>query len=386
MSNNMSASSVEQLQEDVYTALQCLEEAEQYKERTHLTMQALEDENQELVDEVQDMLDEEEQMQTHIRTMAVQNARLKLQNTCLQEERDALTDRLLGDETDLNTKYSQAELELKIEQARTEERSKIVSIVGEQQRAHDTIQTLQMEKDQMQVELERLMHAHPQPNYIRSVSSASTLFTSFTTSSRRSSSHSSIVTTPSDGNSHAASATFSWLSHAMDHLLARDNAEPNMQHVSLLPKEPPSARGAGGNVLPSRRLVSMSHTSSFEKKKKSSSSFLQDVELECDFLEPGVRRSSSLESSLFKHIEQFVDHAEPSTLVRKVKDHTSHSTFGQLSTSIQIEDDGDGSTCVSNSGGEWPFDLTIETPKADKKKLVLSSQSRIIKKQPKLHQ
>jgi hypothetical protein len=406
MINNMSAS-VEQLQADLNTALRCLEEAEHYKQQTHLAVQALEDENEELVDEIQDMLDEEQEMQTRIQTMALESARLKLQNKCLQEDRDALTDRLLRDETNLNTKYSQPELELKIEQARTEERSKIFSIMGEQQRAHDTTQ---MEKDQMQVELERLMHVHPQPSHIHHVSAANTFFTSCTTSSRRGS-HSTAGTTPSDGNSQAAGATFSWLNHAMDHLLARDlssrstttptgqdNAEepggmmpetkttlPNMQHhVSLSPKEPASDRGAGCH----RHLRSMIHTTtnitnatcSFEKKKKRSSSFLKEGALECDFVGPGDRRSSSLDTFPFKHIEFFVDHDKPNTLVRKVQDQNLYSTFGQVSTSsIQFEDDDDGSTFVSNIRLEWPFELTRETPKTEETPMVSSFQS------PKLH-
>jgi hypothetical protein len=389
--SNMSAS-VEQLQADVYTALQCLDEAESYKQRTILAVRALEHENEELVEEVQDMLDEEQEMQTRIQTVAVENARLKLQNKCLEEDRDALTDCLLHDETNPNTKYSQAELELKIEQARTEERSKIVSIAGEQQRAHDTIQTLQKEKDQMQAELERLMHVHTKPHHIRQVSAASTLFTSFRRLSSRGSCHSSAATMPSDGNSHAAGTTFSWLNQAMDHLLVRDIEEPNtkttlpnMQHVSLSPKEPASARGAEGHFLRSRRFLSMSHTTtnnsaetcSFEKKK-SPPLFQKEGQLECNLVEPGDhQKRSSLNPFLFEHC---VDHDEPSTLVRKVQDHNLYSKFGQLSTSIQFEDNNDGSTFVSNSGEEWPFDLTRETPQAKETPLVSLSKSGIIKK------
>jgi hypothetical protein len=291
--NNMSAS-VEQLQADLCTALQSLEEAEHYKQRIHLAVQALEDENEELVYEVQDMLDEEQEMQTCIQTTAVETARLKLQHKCLEEDRDALTDRLLRDETNLNTKYSQAELELKIEQARTEERSKIVYIVGEQQRAHDTIRTLQKEKDQMQVELERLLHG---PNHIRQLSAAGTM--------------------SSDDDNHTAGATFSWLNQAMDHLLVRDvsseeqlcdgmmpktkTALPNMRNVSLSPNEPASARGRGGHgrFLSMRRTTNNNTdaTCAIENKKKSSSSFVKEGQLECDFVGTGARWSSSLDSS-----------------------------------------------------------------------------------------
>jgi hypothetical protein len=391
--NNMSAS-VEQLQADVCTALQCLDEAESYKQRTILAVQALEHENEELVEEVQDMLDEEQEMQTHIQIVAIEYARLKLQNKCLQEDRDALTDCLLHDETNPNTKYSQAELELKIEQARTEERSKIVSIAGEQQRAHDTIQTLQKEKDQMQAELERLVQVHTKLHHIRQVSAASTLFTSFRRLSSRGSCHSSAATMPSGGNSRAAGTTFSWLNQAiMNHLLVRGTGEPNtkatlpnVQHVSLSPKEPASARGAEGHFLRSRRFLSMtSHTTtnnsaetcSFEKKK-SSPFFQKEGQLECNLVEPGDhQRRSSLNSFLFEHC---VVHDEPSTLVREVQDHNLYSKFGQLSTSIQFEDNNYGSTFVSNSGEEWPFDLTREAPQAEETPLVSLSQSRIIKK------
>jgi hypothetical protein len=141
----------EQLQKDLDAALQCLSHTDQHDKETLLQANKdLQDENDILVTEIQNVIEEAQDLHRL-------NGALQETNKELVQERAVLLDTL-----NAHSHVSPAggmtakEVEEKIQQVRTEERSRIALMFGERRRWAESMEKLQSQKDGLEQEADRL--------------------------------------------------------------------------------------------------------------------------------------------------------------------------------------------------------------------------------------
>jgi hypothetical protein len=143
---------VEQLRKDLNAALQCLSHIEQHDKETLLQANKdLQDENDNLVTEIQNVIEEAQDL--HRLNGALQKTKKEL-----VQERDALLDTINAHSHVSPTGGMTAkEVEEKIQQVRTEERSRIALLFGERRRWEESMKKLQSQKDGVEQDADRLL-------------------------------------------------------------------------------------------------------------------------------------------------------------------------------------------------------------------------------------
>jgi hypothetical protein len=142
---------VEQLRKDLNAALLCLSGTEQHDKETLLQANKdLHDENENLVTEIQNVIEEAEGLDRL-------NGALQDTHRELVQERDALLDTINAHSHVSPTGGMTAkEVEEKMQQVRTEERSRIALMFGERRRWEESMEKIQSQKDGLEQEIDRL--------------------------------------------------------------------------------------------------------------------------------------------------------------------------------------------------------------------------------------
>jgi chromosome segregation ATPase len=159
MSGNTSSNEirVDGLEHDLFKALRRLAKSkEDFDQLTNVNLE-LQKEIDILVTEIQEVLDENEDCQKQIGPLKVNLFELKCTNSGLLQEHDAVLETLqVQNEEQLKGVLSKDEVEEIVQQARTEELSRIEIMFGEQHRMQSAMVQMEQQKDRLEQEIDRL--------------------------------------------------------------------------------------------------------------------------------------------------------------------------------------------------------------------------------------